>query len=96
MKENDSVFQVQTAETVLDLVGESEYSHPFLHHDLAGKAHPLFASLSQVELNAAILAVFVPAEAPVGNVFRGEELHTPQQGVVLGNLERASVDFDLH
>jgi len=77
-------------------MGIAEDTQPILHHDFAGEADSLFASLPQVELNAAVLAVLVPAEPTVCHVLRRQELHAPQKRVVLRDFKTLAADFDLH
>jgi len=46
--------------------------------------------------HAAILAILVPAETPIGDCFRADVLEATENGVLFGDLERLPEDFDVH
>ena len=47
-------------------------------------------------MNAAILALFIPAEFPVGNIFRRKVLECAEQDVSLWDLMLLSQNADLY
>lgn len=50
----------------------------------------------QLADHAAILAILIPAEAPVGNRFRADVLKAPEYGVLLRDLESLPQNLDFH
>ena len=90
------ILQIQTSQAVLDFMGITEDAHSLLHHDFAGEADALLASLPKVKLDPAVLAILVPTEPAICHVLRRQELHTPQQCVVLRNFKTLAANFDLY
>src|SRR5205823_15051178 len=56
----------------------------------------LLGAIAGVVGHAAILALLVPAEAAVGDVFRRQELKATQQHIVLGNFQFLAQNRDLN
>lgn len=62
-------------------------------HEFATEGLVLRGAGAEIVGDAAILALFVPAEASHGDVFGGEELHAAEEHVVLGNFEFSALDL---
>src|SRR5581483_2712679 len=90
------LLQIQTPQTVADLGGHLQHPNAFYHHQFAGQCCSLRGAVALVVGHAAVLTVFIPAEAAVGNTLRSQLLEAAKQGVVLWDLEDTSahLDFD--
>jgi len=67
------------------------------HHDeLAAQHLTCLIVVRQLRRDAAILAILIPAETPVGNRLRADELKAAQDGIFLRHLEFSPQDGDLH
>src|SRR5256885_488766 len=90
------LLQIQTPQTVSDLGGHLQYPNAFHHHQFAGQGGSLRGAFALVVCHTAVLAVFIPAEAAIGNTLRSQLLEAAKQGVVLWNLEdtAAHLNFD--
>jgi len=55
-----------------------------------------FVLIRQLAGHPAILAILIPAEAPIRNSLRADKLKTPQKRVPLRDLKLFPKDADLH
>ena len=79
--------EIEVAQAVPDFVRHVDDAHSVLNHQLAGNRLSNLSSLPEIVVDAAVLAIFVPAETSVGNTVLGEILKAAEQAVVLRNLE---------
>ena len=64
----------EAPQTVTNLGSQLLHSHAILSDQPAGKGGARWRVVSEIERDAAVLAVLVPAEAAVGDIFRRQVL----------------------
>src|SRR5581483_8948316 len=87
---------LERAQAVLNLRRNRQDTHSILDHQFAGECNPIGRALSQIKSHTAILALFVPAEPPVTDLFRRQILQATQQDVVLRHLKGSAKNDDPH
>jgi hypothetical protein len=88
--------EFQAAQTIADFGSDFFYAHAFLRHQPAGEGSASRCILSQIKRHPAVLAIFIPAEASIGNVFRRKVLQAAQQKIVLRNFQFPAHDSDFY
>jgi hypothetical protein len=84
------------AETPLQLLAHVGDFHAGHHDEFAGEHFARLVIIGELASYAAILAILIPAEAPVRNSFRADELKAAQQGIAFRDLEFSTEDIDVH
>jgi len=87
------LFQL-ALQAILQLGADLGNFHARAHHKLAAQEFVRAVFIGEFCDHAAILAILIPAEAPVGDGFRADVLKAAKNGVLLRNLERFSQDCD--
>jgi hypothetical protein len=90
-----SYRQLQLPQTITDFVRHLGHAHPLLHHEFAGKSGALRRSRTQVKTDAAILALFIPAETAVRDILRREVLHAAEKHVPFRDFKLFIAELDL-
>src|SRR6266481_2226098 len=70
--------------------------HPGHHDELAAQHLVRLVLIRQLATHAAILAILIPAEAPIRNSLRADKLEAPQKRIPLWDLKLFPKDADLH
>ena len=79
----------------LQLLAEFRNLHSRHHDELTRQHFPRIIVIWQLAGHTAILAILVPAESPVRNCFRADELEAPQQRIALRHLKLIAQQRDL-
>ena len=84
------------AEAPLQLLAHFADFHTGHDDEFAGEHFARLVVIGKLAGDAAILAILIPAEAPVGDGFRADKLKTAQQRVAFRHLELLAKDGDLN
>src|SRR5713226_113111 len=84
------------AQAPLQFLAHLHDFHPGHHDELAAQHLVWFVLIRQLTRHPAILAILIPAEAPVRNRFWTDKLKTPQQRIPLRDLKLFPEDRNLH
>src|SRR5216684_5139077 len=83
-------------EAPLQLLAQLGNLHPRHNDEFATQHFPRLVVVRQLTRNATILAILVPAEAPVGNRLRTNELETAQERIAFRHLKFLTENGDVH
>src|SRR4030095_3455342 len=83
------------AQAPFELLAQLRDFHPRHHNELAGQHFPRIIVIRQLAAHSAILAILVPAESPIRNRLRADELKAAQQRIPLRHMKLLSEQCDL-
>jgi len=81
------VLQLQRPQTVFNFSAQFRDTHAVLWLQFAGQRRSGLCPLALIETDTAILAILIPAEAPVGDLLRSQILKAAQQMVIFWYLK---------
>src|SRR5260370_16910005 len=81
-------------EAPLQLLAQLGNLHPRHNDEFATQHFPRLVVVGQLTRNATILAILVPAEAPVRNRLRTNKLETAQERIAFGHLKFLTKNAD--
>jgi hypothetical protein len=82
-------------EAIFELGADLGNFHSRADQEFAAQQFMRFFFIRQLAGDAAVLAILIPAETPVGNSFWADVLKTAENRVLLGDLERLPENLDV-